>query len=149
MSLSYDPSKVFNSPMNLSEKPNNPMQQSQQGGWGTRKLSYQKIAAGTQATSNVPQSAMTPKLKCFELLAIRQKNKAEKKAKKAQNVGEDEARLDTTVTVLDIDEIDPIHGTFKMKFKVHAIYKFDEKKLKATVSYKYIFFVQPKCLHHF
>ena len=139
MSLSYDPSKVFNSPMNLSDNPNNPMQQSQQVGWGVRKLSYQKVPAGS---NHVPQIAMTPKLKCFELLAIRQKNKAEKKAKKAQNVGEDEARLDTTVTVLDIDEIDPIHGTFKMKFKVHAIYKFDEKKLKATVSYKYIFFVQ-------
>ena len=112
-----------------SEKP--------QSASGARKPSYVKVPTfGNPPVSNnnAPKVSMTPKLKCFELLAIRQKNKAEKKAKKAQNIGEDDTRLDTTVTILDIDDIDPIHGTFKMKFKVHAIYKFDDQKLKSTVS---------------
>ena len=120
-----DSSRVRNSQPQMDLSANNPLQQ--------REMSVPKATVFTPSTLSI-----TPKLKCFELLAIRQKYKAEKKAKKAQNVGEDETRLDTTVTMLDIDDIDSIRGTFKMKFKVHSIFKFDENKLKATVSITYL-----------
>lgn len=110
----------YNSTMNLST---NPLQNQRRKSTGHRPT-----LPFLSPNENNPSQA--PKLKCFELLAIRQKNKAESKAKKAKNGGEDETRLDTTVTVMDLDNIDPIRGTFKMKFKIHAIYKFDDNKLK-------------------
>lgn len=95
---------------------------------GKNKLSSR--INGTQVTTT---KKLIPILKSFELVSIRQKAKAEAKKKKAQNVEDGETRLDTTITILDLDNIDPIHGSFKMKFKVHAIYKFDvnSPKLKS------------------
>ena len=44
-----------------------------------------------------------------------------------------DTKVDVSVTIVDLDEINAVDGDFRVKFKIHAIYKFDMKQKKEAV----------------
>lgn len=66
--------------------------------------------------------------------SLRNQYKKKQNLKKATKVGDSDTKVDITITVVDLDEINAVDGDFRVKFKVHAIYKFDSRQKKESVS---------------
>jgi hypothetical protein len=64
--------------------------------------------------------------------SLRSQHKKEQAMKKALKTTDDDTSVDVTLTIMDIADIDCVEGSFKVKFKLHAIYKFDVKQKKET-----------------
>ena len=80
-----------------------------------------------------PRESTEPTLKCYEYLTLRGQYSRAKKMKKALNNSNEDTPVDVTMTILDISDIDAVQGEFKVKFKLHSIYKFDMKQKTGSV----------------
>ena len=77
--------------------------------------------------------------------SLRNQYKKHQELKKAKSVGETDTKVDMSVTIVDLDEINAVDGDFRVKFKIHAIYKFDMKQKKEAVRYHLQVFIPLTC----
>lgn len=73
-------------------------------------------------------------LESYELIALKQQAQDEYYKDKANVEKANNERVDVTLTVKDIDYIDPLDASFRCSFSLHAIYSFDEEKQRKDVS---------------